>query len=214
MAKRFDVFNPFEGMHMFVSLYWIRQLLNITKKTPVLFTDKLPEGREFNKHLLSLFATEVNYMRHTVLRFSKDNLIMLPSSGVSLLNYYNNPFRLSPILIDFSHFVTQSIPFQSDRYVVVSKRKPYTRNGILYNPSNWDDVIKTINKVYHSVKVFELASLTMYNILQLIHNAEALVGVHGAGLVWSLFMRQKSKLFEIFGGNRGIGNTLQKNQNM
>lgn len=213
MARRFDVFNPFEGMHIFVNLFRVRHLFNISKKTPIFLTDKLPTGREFNKHLWSLFATKIHYLPLTSVRFNIDRLIMLPSSGVSLLNYYNKPFRLCPTLIDFSHFITRGIAFQSDKYVVISQRKPYARNDILYNPkrtlSNWNEVIHKI-ETHHSVKMIDLASLKTYDILKLVRNAEALVGVHGAGLVWSLFMKQRSKLFEIFGGNRGISNAHYK----
>ena len=37
-------------------------------------------------------------------------------------------------------------------------------------------------------------------------NADVLVGVHGAGLVWSAFMPRHGGLVELFGGNRGATN--------
>lgn len=219
VARRFDPFNPFEGMHIFVNFFWVRKLLGLGEGLVVLHDKFGNANNEFQKYMWSLFSRDLIHMRDIDNELHFDRLIVLPSSGVSRLNYYNNPFRTSRVVLEFSRFVISHVRSERDdrMNIIISKRGVYMRNNKAYNPgrslSNWNELIPNIqaNIPAANLKLVDFSSLKLRKLLTMIDNSQALVGVHGAGMVWSTFMRQRAKLFEIFGGNRGVANRHYKN---
>ena len=201
-------------MHVFVNMFMVRHVLKIDREAIAIFRDRHDKTSEFERHMWSLFATKRLDIRDVDPPLQLDELIVLPSSGVSRLNYYNNPSRLSRLVVDFSEFVTKNTLRGKSNDVLISRRAPYMRDGSLYHPGralrNWKEVTDELEEKELQVRPVDFSASRTRDILSLVRSADALVGVHGAGLVWSVFMRRGSKLFEVFGGNRGRENTHYK----
>ena len=99
--------------------------------------------------------------------------------------------------------VRQRFPLQ----VVVIKRKPYLRHGLdhpnLFQRilSNEDELITTliqnISRDFLNVTSVYMEELDICNQVKLAHSADILIGVHGAGLVHSWWMRENGMLLEL-----------------
>ncbi|KAL7533916.1 hypothetical protein ACHAXR_005525 [Thalassiosira sp. AJA248-18] len=67
-------------------------------------------------------------------------------------------------------------------------------------------VQSSLGSQYNITRVNFGNNMTTVDSVRAASNSQIMVGVHGAGLVWSAFLKQHSGLVEIFGGNRNSGN--------
>ena len=113
---------------------------------------------------------------------------------------------------------------EDDRiHVLWSSRKPYCcRNGgkifypkrALANETQWIDALgKALGSDKYKVTGVDFGDLTTSETIKLVEQQNILVGVHGAGLMWSVFLPQQknSGLVEIFMGDRDEGNNHYHN---
>jgi len=83
----------------------------------------------------------------------------------------------------------------------------YTPSRSIYNEQKLVQAVQTSLGSHYNITTVDFgANMTTIDSVKAAYKAQILVGVHGAGLVWSAFMKQHSGLVEIFGGDRGSSN--------
>ena len=99
--------------------------------------------------------------------------------------------------------------------IVWSSRQPYCcRNNDILTPrriiENEEGLIRGLEDELldfnYMFNIVEFGNKTAHESIELAAHADIMIGVHGAGLVWSGFMPPHSGLVEIFGGDRGSNN--------
>ena len=111
---------------------------------------------------------------------------------------------------------TDASDVNSTIQVLWSSRGPYCCRaaGTIYTPTRAIDneqklveaVQTSLGSHYNITTVDFGANMTIIDSVEAAFKSDIIVGVHGAGLVWSAFMKQHSGLVEMFGGNRGTAN--------
>jgi hypothetical protein len=136
--------------------------------------------------------------------FNKNKTINV--NNINICNGIPINFNNEPLLEDFKNYVFDNFKL---------KRKVESKKNILFilrrgkrEITNTNDVkqglanINNIDYAYledHSIK----AQIEKYM------NADIVVGVHGAGLAWCVFMKKKSLLIELYPGNSNTDNYIR-----
>ena len=117
--------------------------------------------------------------------------------------------RENPLVVSFrdkivKHFHHDSIPYPTTPTAIFVSRRPYAHTG--FNKStinrvvlNEKDVEAAVQKQSDKYKIrfVDFATLSFSDQIKVVHSSNILVGVHGAGLVHSLFLPPNSILIEI-----------------
>ena len=99
-----------------------------------------------------------------------------------------------------------SSSYKDPKKIVIIMRKPYSRwpgddpNRVERVLSNGDELVSAFESKFHEVSVVKIhpEDLPICEQIRYAHDADILVGVHGAGLVHSWWQRDSALLFEIF----------------
>ena len=95
--------------------------------------------------------------------------------------------------------------YRSPKNIIVILRKPYKRTPVDDSSrferilSNGDKMVSQIKAKFHTVNVTVIypEDLTLCQQISIAHGADILIGVHGAGLVHSWWLRDNALLFEL-----------------
>eukprot|EP01064_Diplonema_japonicum_P005240 TRINITY_DN13533_c0_g2_i1.p1 TRINITY_DN13533_c0_g2~~TRINITY_DN13533_c0_g2_i1.p1 ORF type:complete len:498 (+),score=43.65 TRINITY_DN13533_c0_g2_i1:56-1549(+) len=126
----------------------------------------------------------------------------------------------SPILVEYTEFmrgrlgITIKTPTFAPIKVVWSSRVPYKHaDGRIVQPRRhisdepkMIEYLRTSLGERYTVTPINFGDITYEEILALMAETNILAGVHGAGLIYSMYLRPHSGLVEVFGGDRGPSN--------
>ena len=163
-----------------------------------------------------------------------DRVIMAPMSGTSLLKFQAKDHSImspqrdvkcySPILRAFTEFTRGAFQHaereKGTLQVIFNLRQPYWRYDEKSKKHVLVPVYRALNdgeRVIYGLKTLlqhepieissvDLGSFTMNDAMDLMRHTDILIGVHGAALVWSMFLPEGAGLIELFGGDRGESN--------
>jgi hypothetical protein len=101
--------------------------------------------------------------------------------------------------------------------IVICARRPYKRADAGHARPNRmfrdDNVVRSEilkrlapTEGQFTIEVVDFATLTVKEIVTLLATTRVVVGMHGAGLMWTAFLPRHSLLVELFGGDRSTGN--------
>ena len=166
----------------------------------------------------------------TIKRFR--DLIHLSSSGTSMIVTVSRAFRgrgrdhhcKSSLFRDMIHWMAMNYNIELNpvtdlsttksknkvSQIVWSSRKPYccVNHKYVSVKRSWNDEEKLIATVGeylgsdYNITSVNFGQLSTRQSIQVVSEADIMVGVHGAGLIWSAFLPIHGGLLEVFGGDR------------
>lgn len=144
----------------------------------------------------SLLAEEA--MENLPKRFKREKLIRMNTEYIDLPIGQWYAFTIDvdkwtyPYIRNLYAHITEDIKIIPGKYSYISRSyKENTTRKI----KNEENIIPMLRKFGFSIYYLEL--LSFKDQIRLFASSEIIMGPHGAGLTWSLFMNQSSKLFEI-----------------
>jgi hypothetical protein len=165
-------------------------------------------GRRVDHHCQSLlFRAITEWMKQRV-RYGQ------------LYEPHNNDGTAVRPSLQHSHERNSNINYNRSTAVQIlwSSRRPYCcrkgsmakPNRILVNETEWIESMASRLGEGYNVTSVDFGTLSSRESISLVANSDILVGVHGAGLVWSIFLptttaiwpKRQSGLVEVFGGDR------------
>lgn len=155
------------------------------------------------------------FARDTCFRRSITNMYGMRSHFTEFGGYKTDTHCSSPILKGFRDWATdrlhiqRPISFERISLLFVSRQQYLPSRNITRVLANEDRILETIKKTFSSLNVIRFRPETYTTFKQQVQVAvqgNIMVGVHGAGLVYSMFMSPGSHLIEIFMDDRNSAN--------
>jgi len=128
------------------------------------------------------------------------------------------------ITIDKLHHVNESINFRSEPLFNDFKKHILNNFNIGYKTNNSKSItfilrkgtreITNIDEVKYQLRPYciNYTYLEHHSIekqIEIVSNTDILIGVHGAGLTWCIFMKENSSLLELYPGNSNTDNYIR-----
>ena len=125
------------------------------------------------------------------------------SNNLFIVNETIN-FNNEPLLTDFISTILHNFNIKRNK---ISTKKNIT--FILRKNNRKITNIKKIKQLLPNINYIYLEDYTIKEQITIISNTNILIGVHGAGLSWCIFMRAKSLLIELYPGNSNTDNYIR-----
>lgn len=227
MVRRFDTFNIYEMFHSLLNTYLVIRMFDLGTDVLIVFNDTLGES-SLNREMFEVFTDHrplystsstqykfVNGFYEVPLSFT--SILTTKTKHGSLRGRGNDHHCKSSLLRGFTEFWTERSKIEynggsTSPNIVWSSRGIHKRGEKTYVPSraliDEREFIAALERsVGFHIRVVDFGLLTADESVRVAANADVLVGVHGAGLMWSAFMRPfDTGLVELFGGDRSAGN--------
>lgn len=128
------------------------------------------------------------------------------------------------ITIDKLHHVNESINFRSEPLFNDFKKHILNNFNIVYKTNNSKSItfilrkgtreITNIDEVKDQLRPYcinytYLEDHSIEKQIEIVANTDILIGVHGAGLTWCIFMKENSSLLELYPGNSNTDNYIR-----
>ena len=231
MVNRFDVFNIYEMFHSLINTYILLKLFSLEGDNfTILFVDDA-ERTALNDDMFGVFTSDLVYGdKKTCYKFKKGVLkssaeftsILVTKHGV-LKGRGSNHHCRSALLREFVSVVKDhfGVPHDDGHYlkkeggpsIIWSSRGVHRRGNSVkeYKPSRMlldeDKFLNALRKsTGHSITSIDFGHLTAEQSIRVVSGADIMIGMHGAGLMWSAFLPRHGGLVEIFGADRGPHN--------
>ena len=124
------------------------------------------------------------------------NKIIIPRNNIN--------FRNEPMFNDFKNEMLKNFEItrkKSNKNITFILRKG---NRVIDNINTVKEQLKDLN-----INYVYLEDFTIKKQLEIAANTNIMIGIHGAGLTWSIFMNNKSLLIEIYPGNSNTDNYIR-----
>ena len=116
----------------------------------------------------------------------------------------NINFNHEPLFRSFTNHIIKNYNISNDKFknkiVFILRRKTRQILNIEYCKTKLSN---------YSIKYVYMEDLSIKEQLELVSNCEILIGMHGQGLTWSIFMKPNSKLIEMYPGNSKNDNYIR-----
>lgn len=228
MVNRFDVFNIYEMFHSLLNTHVLVTMFGLQSNAfTILFVDDSPQT-PLNDDMFGVFTDKHVYGdRHSCYRFN-GGVFKSPAEYTSILVTKHGPLKgrgvdhhcRSTLLRSFvnrvkTHF---GVSFDDNHYVVKdnptivwSSRGVHTRgDNRQYTPTRMlldeDELLASLQQHGYDIRKVDFGRLSAAESVAVVSAADVMIGVHGAGLMWSAFLPRHGGLVEIFGGDRGQNN--------
>lgn len=225
MVYRFDVWNIYEMFHSLLNTYVLITTFDLSNPT-ILFVDGGPVSK-LNDDMFGVFSTNLVYGDAATCYRFKNGSFKSSAEFTSLLVTKHGPLKgrgvdhhcRSAILRSFVNMVKRHFDAPYDDFnvrksskVIWSSRGMHSRGdnknysptrSVLNEREMVDELSSTTNK---AITIVDFGKLTAGESVRLVSDSDYMIGVHGAGLMWSAFLPRHSVLVEIFGGDRGSNN--------
>ena len=124
----------------------------------------------------------------------------------NLMICHNEPlnFRNEPLIEEFKNYILKN--FNVKREQSNEKKILFILRRGTREITNIDFVKKELNNY---IKYVYLEDYSIKEQIQMYANADIVIGVHGAGLAWCVFMKKGSKLVEMYPGNSNTDNYIR-----
>lgn len=232
LLSRHDEGNLYHAMTQMYNIVIAKLLLGISPNRSVvgIFADDYGSHTILQELWDSFFQETLPLSGESHRKFHFDKLIMINSGYEGYLNHH----RLSklPFVGEFKQYFKSLFGACSQRKLdcssinirVILRQDGMYRNGTIkvterkfYNERN---LLKEIQKSFpsHSVKGLRLENYPMKTQLLFISKTDFLIGVHGAGMTFALFLPEHAGVLELFPLYRDTGNvhyrTISKWRNL
>ena len=226
IIDRFDVFNIYEMFHSLLNTYIMTSFYDVNNFT-ILFVDDHPKT-QLSSDMYGVFTNDIVYgSKDTCYKF---NLGAYKTSGdfTSLLVTKHGVLRgrgsdhhcRSDLLRGFvnkvkTHFGVsyddRIFKIHKNPKIIWSSRGEHKRgDNDHYLPSRMlideDSLIDELKKTFPGILKVDFGKISAKESVKIVSSSDVMVGVHGAGLMWSAFLPRHGGLVEIFGGDRGPSN--------
>lgn len=225
VIRRFDTFNIYEMFHSLLNTYLVMKMFDLTDVV-IVFNDTLGETK-LNTEMFSVF-TDSPYIYNT--KWTEYQFVNgyyeVPLSFTSILTTKTKHGKLrgrgndhhckSTLLRGFTEFWKEKKNLHSSPSthpkVIWSSRGVHMRGNRRYVPSrsikDESDFIRALeDNAGIPITVVDFGLLSAVESVRVMIDADVLVGVHGAGLMWGAFMRPfDTGIVELFGGDRSATN--------
>ncbi|XP_061185499.1 EGF domain-specific O-linked N-acetylglucosamine transferase-like [Saccostrea echinata] len=218
LASRHDVNNLYHTMTLIYNIVVAKILLHVTHNiTVVIFVDTHQEKTILQELWETLFQ-EVVHIKKATATLHFGTLIMVNSGYDGYLSHFQLP-RL-PFISEFTQFVANKFRIcnnkklncssiniliilrqdgrNEDGSVKVTERKFYNERKLL------SEIKKSLPA--HRVRGVRLESFPIRTQFSFISQTDFLVGMHGAGMTYALFLPEHAGVLELFNANRDTGN--------
>ena len=134
--------------------------------------------------------------------FSQDKSIYVRNIEIC----HNEPlnFKNEPLMNDFKNYIFKNMKIKKNNYN--NKEVIFILRRGTREITNIDFVKKELN---NEIKYVYLEDITIKEQIELYANADIVIGVHGAGLAWCVFMKNDSLLLEMYPGNSNTDNYIR-----
>ena len=230
MVNRFDVFNIYEMFHSLLNTFILTKLFSLEMGSFVILFVDGAERTALNDDMFGIFTPHLEYGdKKTCYNFKKGAFkssaeftsLLVTKHGVMKGRGSNHHCR-STLLREFvatakDHF---NIPYDDRHYlkkktptIIWSSRGVHSRgtNNKNYKPSRMllDEkqfLTALRDETGYDIKTVDFGHLTAEESIRTVSGADIMIGMHGAGLMWSAFLPRHGGLVEIFGADRGPNN--------
>ncbi|XP_062585351.1 EGF domain-specific O-linked N-acetylglucosamine transferase-like [Saccostrea cucullata] len=230
LVSRHDLNNLYHTMTLIYNMVVAKFLLRITHSTTVvIFVDAYDEKTVLRELWDTLFQ-EIVHIKKVSNALHFRTLIMVNSGYEGYLSHFRLP-RL-PLVSEFTQFV-------ANKFEICNKRELNCSSiNILIilrqDDRNQNDSIKVIERKFynedrmlseikrslpeHTVRGVRLESFPIKTQFSFIAKTDFLIGIHGAGMTYALFLPEHAGVLELFNANRDTGNlhyrTISKWRNL
>ena len=225
-VTRYEYANLYHTMTDWFNVYSVLRMYNLPFNTMIVFLDGHSAGA-LDSGWTTLFGANVKYIHHfeaQKLCFRKSYLVPPGYNSILSINFMNPSTydcKRNNFLVDFSTFVVNAFgfpvvlpspsPLSRKRVKVLFRRdyKAHPRNS--NRPSsrkieNEDEVMAAVKDIFTDALIEKLSfeSMSMFEQIKAIREADILIGFHGAGLSHVLFLPPHALLIELTCGQYAV----------
>jgi len=194
--------------HLFICYkYMKKKNIKVDIMYPIFFNSFIERQGDlskarYNEIMYSGMGFNFEMLKKINKHFSEDKSIYVRNIEIC----HNEPlnFRNEPLMDDFKNYIFKNMKIE---------RKNYNDKQILFilrrgtrEITNIDFVKKELDA---NIKYVYLEDIQIKEQIELYANADIVIGVHGAGLAWCVFMKKKSLLLEMYPGNSNTDNYIR-----
>lgn len=231
MVNRFDIFNIYEMFHSLLNTFILTKLFSLEKNEfTIMFVDG-GEKTKLNDDMFGVFTTDLYYgdkdacykFNNGVFKSSAEFTSILVTKHGALKGRGTNHHCRSALLRDYVAMVKEHFDVKfDDKYYLKHSEGPkilWSSRGVHargnsnknYKPSRMlidekELLTELRQRTGYDIKVVDFGHLTAEESIRVVSESDVMVGVHGAGLMWSAFLPRHGGLVEIFGADRGSNN--------
>lgn len=232
LLKRHDEGNLYHTMTQMYNVVVAKLLLGISPNKSIvgLFADEYGSRTILQDLWDSLFQETLSLTGESHRKFRFDKLIMINSGYEGYLNHHRLPEL--PFVAEFKQYVTSLFGTCSLRKldcssinirVILRQDGTYSNGTIKVTERKFYNERKLLEQIQnsfpsHSVKGLRLENYPMKTQFLFISKTDFLIGVHGAGMTFAIFLPEHSGVLELFPIYRDTGNvhyrTISKWRNL
>jgi hypothetical protein len=190
--------------HLFITFKYItNNKCNIKTIYPIFFksNDRIEDVLE-NKYKDLLF-TGMGF-NYELFKDIYRRFLNKESIRINKLEYVNESINFSkeePLFQSFKNNILANFNIHSKKRQIDKTVTFIIRSGTR-RITNIDRVKERLSRF--RINYVSLENLSIKEQLDIVSNSDILIGVHGAGLTWGIFMKERSQMIEIFPGNSNV----------